>query len=75
MKRAAIAIRSIVTLAMLSALVLVATHPIRPKLRLCFTTSQAAAMVPAQSRLTADGKGNFYGTTYQGGTFGPGTGI
>ena len=26
-----------------------------------------------QSRLTADGKGNFYGTTYQGGTFGPGT--
>ena len=26
-----------------------------------------------QSRLTADGKGNFYGTTYQGGTSGSGT--
>jgi uncharacterized repeat protein (TIGR03803 family) len=74
MKLAAAAIRGAVTLVVLSALLLVADRPAHAQTEtVIYNFTGGGDGAHPQSRLTADGKGNFYGTTYQGGTSGPGT--
>jgi uncharacterized repeat protein (TIGR03803 family) len=64
----------ILTLAMLSALLLVAARPAQAQTEtVLYNFTGGSDGAHPQSRLTADGKGNLFGTTYQGGTSGPGT--
>ena len=76
-KPTAAALRILVTLPVLCALILVAAHPAqaqteRALYNFCSQPNCVDGSIP-QSRLTPDGAGNFYGTTWGGGAFGSGT--
>src|SRR5271154_2557855 len=69
------AIRGVLTLAVLSALLFIAVPPAcaqTEKVLYRFPNSGLDGKQPLSS-LTSDGKGNLYGTTSSGGTFGAGT--
>jgi uncharacterized repeat protein (TIGR03803 family) len=73
----AAAIRRDLIMAVLSALMLLASHPAQAQTEkalynFCSQPNCVDGSVP-QSRLTSDGAGNFYGTTWGGGAFGGGT--
>ena len=67
-------IRGALTLAVLSALVLMAAHPAEASSEtVLYNFLGGSDGAAPQSRLLADGAGNFYGTTYIGGAFNVGT--
>ena len=73
MKLAAAAIRGALTLVVLSALLLVAARPAQAQTEtVLYNFVGGSDGANPQSRLTSDGNGNFYGTTY-GGASGAGT--
>jgi uncharacterized repeat protein (TIGR03803 family) len=76
-KLSAATLRILLTLPVLCALMLVAAHPAQAQTEkalynFCSQPNCVDGSIP-QSRLTPDGAGNFYGTTWGGGAFGSGT--
>ncbi|MGA7635138.1 MAG: choice-of-anchor tandem repeat GloVer-containing protein [Terriglobales bacterium] len=76
-KLAAAAIRILLTLPVLCTLILAAARPAQAQTEkalynFCSQPNCVDGSVP-ESRLTSDGAGNFYGTTWGGGAFGSGT--
>jgi uncharacterized repeat protein (TIGR03803 family) len=73
-KLAAATISGVLTLAVLSALLLIAAHPAQAQTEpLFYNFTGGSDGGEPNSSLTADGAGNFYGTTSVGGAFGVGT--
>jgi uncharacterized repeat protein (TIGR03803 family) len=68
------AIRGVLTLAVFSALLLVAPRPVQAQTEtVLYNFTGGSDGANPQSNLTSDGAGNFYGTTMNGGLFGFGT--
>src|SRR5271165_443975 len=73
-KLAAAAIRGVLTLAVFSALLLIAARPAQTQTEtVLYNFTGGSDGANPVSSLTSDGAGNFYGTTMYGGAFGGGT--